>query len=856
MRTRGVLSSSGVTPEGEGGDRAVSPVVGIALLVGVTVILALVVAPFVFGVSGNLGSEAPSAEFAFVYEGGESLDLGTPTDDFGTPVGQGDGIVTIQFERGDSMDPANVEVRGSVSGGNLLDDTGDDVFGPDDSVREGEVISVTAARGETVQVIWTGPGGEESAVLGDFSIEVPESLTPPWVPEADVGCGYIEDQIDFTETDNDISVAGVVVECDLDQYYPRIGDIEIASTGGNLGAVVGNVNGTGDIDILQGAGVYQGHLHPGADGDDGELNVLGGSTVYAEVNGKGDGDATIGEASEVNGDLRFNSTVKIEEGSSVSGRVVAGTGGDNGDIDILNATVGGRIVAAAESDITVGGDSDVGGDIDGYGTVTVEEGSSVGGKIVAGTGGDGGTVDVTNGTVDGRITSKAEGDVTVDVGTVRGGIDAGNSSAVTIEEGTVQGRINGTGAITVKEMSTVAGSLVTSVDGDSDGDVTVTTATILGDIRTTGDSEITIENTSDVTGDVNSSAELTVKERSTVDGRVTSNSTLTLDVATIGGNAVPRGSASLDCSGSTINGQSCSAYKNPRLAVNITDTNSPVAQGDSATINVRAENNGFGGTTDVRLFVDGTLEKSMQFDVERNRQENDSFDWDTTGASTGEHNVTVASDVDSNTTTVYVSSAGTAAFEISSLSGDSTVLAGNTLDVAAEIRNTGDNPGTTTVELRDFDGNTVDSTTTSIEDGESKTVTLSWDTTDSDTGTGDVTVDAGTDTATKSIEIKESYYNLQDVTVTRSGQDLDVEVFLNTSNDATMEIEFVDSGTQLDSRTENAVSDVYTILRDDKAKDVSGDVIVTLYDGNGNQQDSLSRSWSGSGGGPGRGGPP
>jgi hypothetical protein len=840
MRTRGVLSSSGAT---DGGERAVSPVVGIALLVGVTVMLALVVAPFVFGVSGNLGSEAPSAEFAFVYEGGESLDLGTPTDDFGTPVGQGDGIVTIQFERGDSMDPANLEVRGSVSGGNLLDDTGNDIFGPDDSVREGGVISVTAARGETVQVIWTGPGGEESAVLGDFSIEVPESLTPPWVPEADVGCGYIEDQL--TDTENDISVVGVVVECDLDQYYPRIDDIEIASTGGNLGAVVGNVNGTGDIDILQGAGVYQGYLHPGADGDDGELNVLGGSTVYAEVNGKGDGDATIGEASEVNGDLRFNSTVKVEEGSSVSGRVVAGTGGDDGDIDILNATVGGRIVAAADSDIIVGDDSDVGGDIDGYGTVKVEEGSSVGGKIVAGTGGDDGTVDVLNGTVDGRITSQAEGDVTVDVGTVRGGIDAGDSSDVTIEQGTVQGRINGTGEITVKEMSTVAGSLLTSVDGGSGGDVTVTTATILGDIRTTGDSEITIENTSDVTGDVNSSAELTVKERSTVDGRATSNSTLTLDVATIGGNAVPRGSASLDCISSTINGQSCSAYKQPRLAVNITDTNSPVTQGDDATINVRAENNGFGGATDVRLLVDGSLEKSMEFDVERNKQTNNSFDWDTTGASTGEHNVTVASDVDSNTTTVYVSSPGSAAFEISSLSSNSTVLAGNPLNVTAEIRNTGDTNGTTTVELRDFDGNTVDSTTTSIEDGESKTVTLSWSTTDSDTGTGDVTVDVGTDTASKSIEVKESYYNLQDVTVTRSGQDLDVEVFLNTSNDATMEIEFVDSGTQLDSRTESAVSDVYTILRDDKAKNTNGDVIVTLYDGNGNQQDSMSRSWSG-----------
>ena len=852
MRTCGTLSSSGAT---DGGDRAVSPVVGVALLVGITVILALVVAPFVFGVSGDLESEVPSAEFAFGYEGSESLDLGTPTDDFDTPVGQGDGMVTVQFERGDSMDPANVEVRSSVSGGNLLNDTDNSVFGPDDSVREGDVISVAAARGETVQVIWTGPGGEESAIIGDFSVEVPDSLTPPWVPEADVGCEYIEDQL--TDSENDIAVSGVIVECDLDQYYPRIVDITIESENGNRGAVVGNVNGTGDIDVLDGGGVYRGYFHSGTDGDDGEVNILGGSTLYSDIETKGeDNDVVIGEVSEVNGVVESTGTVKVEEGSSVSGEVLAGTGGDNGDVDILNGTVGGGITAEAESDIIVGGGSNVGGEIDGYGTVKVEERSSVDGRLVAGTGGDDGTVDVLNGAVDGGITSRAEGDVTVDVGAVDGGISSESGGDITVEEGTIQGRINGTGAITVKEMSTVAGGLRTSVDGD-DGDITVTTATIRGDIRTTKDGDITIENTSDVTGAVNSSAELTVKESSTVDGTVTSNSTLTLDAAIVGGDALPRGSASLDCTSSSINGQSCSEYKQPRLALTITETNSPVTQGEDATISIRVKNNGFGGTTDVRLFVDGTEEKSTEFDVGRNKQENDSFEWDTTGASTGDHNVTVASDVDSDNTTVYVSGSGTAAFEISSISSNSTVLAGNALNVTAEVRNTGDSPGTATVELQDFDRNTVDSTTTSIDDGNSRTVNLSWKTDSGDVGTGDVTVDVGTDSDTKAVEVRESYYNLTDIALYRSGQDLDVEVFVNATSDATMEIRFDDeSGTTLDSRTESAVSDVYTILQDEKAKDTSGEVVVTLYDGSNNQQDSMTRSWDGGGNGnPGNGNP-
>jgi len=399
--------------------RGVSAVVAIALLLGVTVMVALIAAPFVFGVVGDFGSDAPDADFAFLYEEGAELGLSQPTDDFGTPIEQGDGLVTIQLERGDTIDPANVHINGSASGGNLLADTDDTVFAPGDRLRDGDTIRLAVDRGETVRLVWTADDGDESAIIGAFTINVPDSLTPPWVPDPDVGCEYIEDQL--SGSDNDVEVLGVVVECDLDQYYPRITDLTIASETGDFGAVVGEVNVTGDIDITDG-GTFQGNVESGTDGDDGDIDISDSSRVSSDIVAKGDGDVDIDQGSSVDGDIAANGAVSLQQSVDVSGDVISETGSDSDtDIAVSNSAVSGDIRAkGGDGDVEVS-DGTVSGDIEANGTVDADA-SSLGGDLTSS-----GDLDIDNVTVDGSLTTTGDGDIDVSASVVEGGVDPAGS---------------------------------------------------------------------------------------------------------------------------------------------------------------------------------------------------------------------------------------------------------------------------------------------------------------------------------------------------------------------------------------------------------------------------------------------
>ncbi|MBX0285670.1 type IV pilin N-terminal domain-containing protein [Halomicroarcula sp. F28] len=62
-----------------GDDKAVSPVIGVILMVAITVILAAVIATFVLGLGDSLSNQAPQASFScdgttLVHDGGDELD--------------------------------------------------------------------------------------------------------------------------------------------------------------------------------------------------------------------------------------------------------------------------------------------------------------------------------------------------------------------------------------------------------------------------------------------------------------------------------------------------------------------------------------------------------------------------------------------------------------------------------------------------------------------------------------------------------------------------------------------------------------------------------------------------------------
>ena len=124
-------------------DSAVSPVIGVILMVAITVILAAVIGSFVLNLGGSLQQSAPQASFGFDYNG--------TTD------------VTITHESGDSIEAARLNVTGvnstpttwvSVAGGGTVSAGSSATFIPSSDYDS-----------DTIRVVWTSETGENSATL-------------------------------------------------------------------------------------------------------------------------------------------------------------------------------------------------------------------------------------------------------------------------------------------------------------------------------------------------------------------------------------------------------------------------------------------------------------------------------------------------------------------------------------------------------------------------------------------------------------------------------------------------------------------------------------------------------------------
>ena len=133
-------------------DRAVSPVIGVILMVAITVILAAVIGTFVLGLGDQVSDNAPQASFSFDFSsnGGFSGDTGAPST--------GD-IVNITHEGGETIENSTLSVSGDGTQ-TLQRESGN--WGPsgDDVVSAGDQITFSGVNsGETVRVVWTNPNG-------------------------------------------------------------------------------------------------------------------------------------------------------------------------------------------------------------------------------------------------------------------------------------------------------------------------------------------------------------------------------------------------------------------------------------------------------------------------------------------------------------------------------------------------------------------------------------------------------------------------------------------------------------------------------------------------------------------------
>jgi flagellin-like protein len=142
-------------------NRAVSPVIGVILMVAITVILAAVIGTFVLGLGDQVSQTTPNASFGFDYEAG--------TND----------TIEIAHNGGDTI-PAS-EVNATVSGaldenGNSVTFSGDLFSGGDVSAGSAQTLTESDFTGTgldlseaTVRVVWASDEGDSSAQLGRWS---------------------------------------------------------------------------------------------------------------------------------------------------------------------------------------------------------------------------------------------------------------------------------------------------------------------------------------------------------------------------------------------------------------------------------------------------------------------------------------------------------------------------------------------------------------------------------------------------------------------------------------------------------------------------------------------------------------
>jgi len=125
-------------------DSAVSPVIGVILMVAITVILAAVIGTFVLNLGQGINQSAPQASFGFDYNGTTNVTVTHQTGD-SIPGNQ----LNVTASGGLTWDPDNSEYwTGTVDAGTSIEKTPDSDFS-----------------GETIRVVWSSQNGENSATL-------------------------------------------------------------------------------------------------------------------------------------------------------------------------------------------------------------------------------------------------------------------------------------------------------------------------------------------------------------------------------------------------------------------------------------------------------------------------------------------------------------------------------------------------------------------------------------------------------------------------------------------------------------------------------------------------------------------
>jgi len=136
-------------------DDAVSPVIGVILMVAITVILAAVIGAFVLDLGGSTQA-TPSGSFNF--DEADHDNDGTVDD------------VKITYESGDAIDPTQLSTNPS----GLSFDGGDwsSKYSGADSISAGDSVTVTGLSSDTtLRITWESEDGSTSSTLSTYDYE-------------------------------------------------------------------------------------------------------------------------------------------------------------------------------------------------------------------------------------------------------------------------------------------------------------------------------------------------------------------------------------------------------------------------------------------------------------------------------------------------------------------------------------------------------------------------------------------------------------------------------------------------------------------------------------------------------------
>jgi uncharacterized cupredoxin-like copper-binding protein len=205
--------------------------------------------------------------------------------------------------------------------------------------------------------------------------------------------------------------------------------------------------------------------------------------------------------------------------------------------------------------------------------------------------------------------------------------------------------------------------------------------------------------------------------------------------------------------------------------VNVTDTNSPVTEGETLEVDVNVTNTGDNPDTQTLNLTDTGFTSAEQDTVDVSLapgayNNSITLEWPTSDGDAGSGNVTVFSENTSDAAAVTVQEPPF--FDVEITGTNSPVTETDTLTVDVNVTNTGGVQDTQTLNLTDTGFNNAEQDTVDVTLAAgvyNNSITLEWPTSDGDTGTGNVTVFSENDSDLTEVTV-ESPTDLSSVSAT------------------------------------------------------------------------------------------